>query len=470
MKPYLSILRSVLLYRRGYGARWLDVVLWSGLVVLPVFGALTSGRRDAGILAMLVLGMIAHLWALMFAAGIQLQNTPANARLVPQLHARLLRVCAFVWGAATLVISGAMYALVGNALSLVLSIGLLLIGILLMVRRPLVALLPAGGALLMMTRFWTPACAALAHPGVAVPAALALLAIGALALRALLPNGGDQHQAALTRMASWTTIERYARAQQNCFGSGRWRWVNRGYFSDLRRACARRGDGGTMLPFLFGPGNHWSRNVVGCLAIPSLIWLLVQAIRACGVVVDAAYLNAIMWPLVASATLTMAIFLQTDDDSLRRSTGEQALLRLTPVMPQGRALNRLLAQLMLGRFLQCWASSTLALLASMLVLGASNDDLQIGLAITALALPLAGLSLRNYAATSRGAATTTLVLSVLGMGALMLVFALARARPAPLPWWSLTLLCCIGACVIVRLRWRAMLRAPVAFPAGRMVN
>jgi hypothetical protein len=154
---------------------------------------------------------------------------------------------------------------------------------------------------------------------------------------------------------------------------------------------------------------------------------------------------------------------------MRRTQGEQALLRLTPRAGDAALLNRRLAGRVLRQALGCWAALTVVVLAVSLLLGAGPDALlrQLGLCSLAGQVAMMGL-LGDYA---NGTGGWHLMLG-LRAGVLAAAQALAAVGLAWItgttPWpWLIEISLAVCA-VLLRLDWKRMLAAPPAFPAGRM--
>lgn len=147
---------------------------------------------------------------------------------------------------------------------------------------------------------------------------------------------------------------------------------------------------------------------------------------------------------------------------LWHSRREQALMRLLPGMPQGAALNRAVAWLQLRHALVAWALTTAALA---LLAWAANDPYLLCLAFAAL--PLGAVCLLRVPARMKAPSSWTAALPVFvfiagGWG----LYALHQTLDLPLAALAGA---CLGASLALGLwRWRAVCRAPLALPAGRL--
>jgi hypothetical protein len=145
--------------------------------------------------------------------------------------------------------------------------------------------------------------------------------------------------------------------------------------------------------------------------------------------------------------------------------GEQSLLRLAPAMPAADAVNPMLAGLLLKGFALVWASAALCdLLAAALNAGHWLLDGPTAL-ILVLPLPFFAIVLRDYAAMPQRTAPLGGV-SLLAVPAVGLVWLLRWQCPSLCGWVALVV--ALVSLSLLRRRWQGMLKAPVAFPAGRL--
>lgn len=147
---------------------------------------------------------------------------------------------------------------------------------------------------------------------------------------------------------------------------------------------------------------------------------------------------------------------------LWHSRREQALVRLLPGMPQGVALNRAVGWLQLQHALIAWGITSVALT----VLAWTAGDLGL-LCLAFAALPLCALCLLRAPARMRQPSAWTAVWPIiafmlLGWG-MYLVHVKLHVALALLGGASLLTSLALGA-----WRWRALVAAPVALPAGRL--
>ena len=149
---------------------------------------------------------------------------------------------------------------------------------------------------------------------------------------------------------------------------------------------------------------------------------------------------------------------------MRTTQREQALVRLAPAAPQAERMNRVLGEHFLVACLaEWWAVSVLAVgLTFWWNVGA--PALQVIAALSCAALSFTGASLGDHSR-KEGVDLVGQVLQSL----LCLVIAIVSMfwTQNPAVWWSLVSLILAIALGVIGMRWRDMMAAPVAFPAGR---
>jgi hypothetical protein len=153
---------------------------------------------------------------------------------------------------------------------------------------------------------------------------------------------------------------------------------------------------------------------------------------------------------------------------LRTSTGEQALLRLTPLAGNAALLNRRLATGLLKAALGSWGMLMGVILLSAWLIGANGEILAryVGFCCLGGQLAMTGL----LGDLGRAVPTYDWPRFVkLGLQAgcnLGLAFALSLLGGVTSVW--LALVSSIGAVLLLALGWRRMMASGPAFPAGRM--
>jgi hypothetical protein len=458
--------------------RWLI----AALLVLVAAGSLiwlppaAGWRVPIGMLIVVVHGS----WIALGGSLLE-QNHPHAARCVPG-HARALRRTALLGWAlcsglstllAWLVVPGWDHwaiLLLGNSVTvtfLLWASRLWWLWLLLAFHSPLVAffsgrLAPLGGALVTLWQANT--------YGVLL---LALLAQAWLVTTAF-GDGGSKHQARYARQAlrrnamrmmsegRQPTAAAWGRPAEwlfSPFGRIVSAWLQRllaGADNTRQRSVMARAD------IVLHGQQHWLNQL---MAMGTMALLALLSFTAVQVIYDVDLATLLrhgalgMGIGVASAGLSSGFALPV---SLWQSRREQALLRLLPGMPQGAALNRSIAARQLRNFGVAWAVTLLALLA--FIPGTEHD---FPLYLPLAALPIAALALTRRPATMRAPTALTPVLPIFALFALAgLLYLLVRELGAP-PGWVATATVALAAALLA-WRWRRLVAAPMALPAGRL--
>jgi len=473
--------------QRNLALRWPRRLLWSGalLTVIAVIALLPSAQRGLAIAGMLD-ATLQLLWAMLVPSLLE-QNHPTLARLVPGHLDRLRRTALAAWAACA-------------------GLGSLLLWLALPVAVSLPALLPAlllahaalGVYLFWAMRFWPlwflawllPATFNALHLSRHLQALWVALGqcwqeqstlmtlLGLSLLAGLLAKGLDAGHAAHRRRYDATQRMRLAMrgqfaaavtADSNPWGRAvprRLSLPDHAIAAWLRHLLAQanttpRSVMSRAEVVLHGP-HHWLRQGVSTLLVLMVVATCFAAVLA---FIDPQF--SVHW---RSGAFGMAIGLMSMGINpafmlpamLWHSRREQALLRLLPGMPQGQALNRAVARLQLRHTLTAWLLCTLA---QGLLAWVAGYPAALVLAMAALpvcvAWPLpAPAWLRapgGLQAIVPFAAYLLLVAALMGLH-----------RGLELPLWTLAVLS-IGLSLFVGgWRWRRLLAAPAALPAGRL--
>lgn len=459
MNAWRQLLMQVVLRHRAEGimGMWITWVLL-GVSLVPLaamaFGAVPRHVGLGAAAASLSIAIV--MWWGMYLQTAMRLNTPASACLVPGMRRRLLALTAVLWIAASLPPAVLLGAAIGHY------------GI---------ALLICAAALLYIAlccRYWwmgfvpTAAWMACGAPGLSLPgldAALAgvneaavtlagllvLAAPGALALRVLFPGGGDAHY----RIGA--CLERNARqgkpGMTGASDIGLFRILDNFY----RARLTAPGRPATRLLDGLGGRAHWSSSVViiAILTLGALAWRAVS---------DPETMRPFIPLLLVSMLLTVIVHVDGLLSAVKHSRVEQGILRLVPIAPLARDLNRQLALALLGRFGIVWGAY---LACSIAVVLATTGPWRAWLCCTVVALAFAPLLLRDHARHPGWKAAQ------LTFGILMLVMAPLSGLveyggiPVEATLAGSTVLLA-GTAIALVLRWRRMLAAAPAFPAGRM--
>nr|WP_315398465.1 hypothetical protein [uncultured Duganella sp.] len=449
---------------------------WRGVIVIACLTAAAQWfahaviRRPAFgafVCSTMVLGM-AVAWCALFAASAVRQNHPANACLVPHLRRRLIVCCVALSAASALAVAGAVGIVFGyhTYFGLALAGAGLVLPLMLFAHRFVTLLwVPVALFTLASQGPWMDRLAdwllrqpqpAVLLVGVAFDAALL-----ALAVRVVLPQGGERHIAWQEQL--WNRRNAVAYGTSAPMPERLWAW---------RPGLARTAPAGgaTAMP----PGGEMLRALGPTVSANShLMSIVLFALVAAAVIIggfDASGGRLIMFTSILRATIALSVgfYVKALLSAMAARAGEQELYRLTPGAPAACAFNGALARAAMRRFALVWVAT----LAALLVLDFARTGVLLPSAATlvlaAAALLFARLPLRDYARWRPAppgwgavAASFAAMFGVLGGGAVI------DKYPA-FPWWALAAVIAVVALVLVRRRWSAMLRAAPAFPAGRM--
>jgi hypothetical protein len=459
--------------RSGTLMTWLAALLGLALAIGALV-ALVHGKLNLAVLARVAAGMagfwLAMVWSMLFIPGSVLINSAVNARLLPRQRRRLMQMAVIGWLLCTLAL-----AVVLESWAVVPIGGFYLIGLPLMLaghRSALVLVIIAcNWPILSRNVLPKPLVETLASAPSVLALTVLLLPAGVFALRLLYPAGGDAWLA--RRDAQVKRIQRFANGQgskfTDDFSGATGSHILRLYGAMLRRDCRKR-DPATLLMHALGPVAHWSAWI-GSMGMALVIGIGVRALLVLG---DAGKAHDTVTGIAAGASgvLAMLVLFSTVafGQQLRRTHGEQALLRLTPLAGDAALLNRRLAAGLFGRTLQIWLMQVVVVLAVTWLIGGDGQAMLRQFSLCCLAGQVALIGLQGDFAREAGwnwtlglwaALVATLEGAVAaGLGSL--------AGPSAWPW--LIVIAVVGAAVQVRLDWRRMLAAPVAFPAGRMAS
>lgn len=153
--------------------------------------------------------------------------------------------------------------------------------------------------------------------------------------------------------------------------------------------------------------------------------------------------------------------------ALYAARGEQALARLAPKLAAPASLNATLARGLLLEYARWWGALTLVGLGLSHAIGSSPGQLLAILVLCLVVLAHAGTVLRDYAAAPDRLSTGRWVEWLILIMLLMLAPGVAIGLVPAAVWLVFGATALTVALVVARIRWNAMLRAPVAFPAGR---
>lgn len=373
-----------------------QTVLWSAIVILTVtmaalMGAVYGVLAGLGWVLCSPAGLLLVDWAFAFVPGALGVNTPANAQLVPAMRTRLVELVLLVWLAAVGLLAAGLqlipeapHLLLLFAMAGTLGAAMLVAG----VGAGVVLVLPFFFSFLSEEwQEWLRDAAA--QPGVVPLLAVVMVLLAVPAVRSLFPRGGERHWAMREHLALWSG------------GSGSsalWESTRR---YPVRRFLARHGTGrhtpGALLLRALGPNLFYlmvSTTIGAALAFAALTWYL----RGTSSVHE-----TVPTMLMIGGTMLCFLFPAAAVPFwLARTRGEQALVRLAPVLPVDPAhFNALLARAMLRQGLAIWAWASAVSLLLALASGAGGIELVWQACLCCLTLPVLALVLRDHARAPR---------------------------------------------------------------------
>lgn len=408
------------------------------------------------------LAALAGLWWTTFCGGAARQNTPANARLVPGLN-RAVRACAVLaWIMTMLALAPLAWSHPDGAMLFPqFALSLTGFGLYRAGRHDGFAVLAAIVLLYLFGSASQPLMLFLIHPaGVALVSLLAL-AYAAWALPRAFPVAGERHW-------NMRAKQERARAQNDLV---EWDKAKRGrarrmplYAWLLARDSRKGGNRIDLLLHGLGPGNH-RFHVLVPVACCALLLLLARAVLALLDVPAADQIRVGGAQAALSGMVLMATTWARYSFSLRSTAGEQALLRLAPVLPRSHALNHVLGRHMLATSAGEWIVATGLALALLALWGGNAAHMRVAIIVAVSTLASFGISLDDYAHKRDTNAWQHALLTLWLLFVLALGFVYSDDNVI---WGFLCGLQLATALAFIAARWRRMQDSPVAFPAGRM--
>ena len=470
--PYRELLMQALYERRTLGSLWLTWCLLALALTVTLGVGFWLRHWWAGLLmGDVMLGVVAALWWGRMVNVAIMQNLPSHACLVPQLRKRLMRMVAVTFAASVLVIAGIAAAVIGHFGYLLCGLSLMFPFVLLQQRYPLLALLPSVIIFSMLSWLKAPwqALVRLAsgydEAVVSVLLLCVIAELGMWSLRVAFPRGGDAH-------ADWRT--RYMQRQLRMKGDvravtqdhglkRRWpAWANFWRTMGLRAGRSAAATPGENLQYALGISVYGAAASVPVMAVFGWICCVFPVLFS-----EQLSMAWGFWKYMVELMVTLAVpsALQTMLTAISQRTGEQSLLRLAPGMPAAPALNTLLGRVLAQGFALVWGTSIVCeLLVQRLSAGHWVLDGAVALLLV-LPLPFLAMVLRDYAAMPIRH-TPQIGIPVLTIPVLGLAWLLRWYYPALCG--GVALLVLAASVVVLRQRWQGMLKAPVAFPAGRL--
>lgn len=438
----------------------LAVAALGGLAAAIALGGEARVRAWCAPFMVLLIG-----WGSTFVRGAVRLNTPSNAKLVPQMRARLAELSFAVWFLGLAAIAacpfadtpGMAYAVVWGGL-LTLGMGLSAAG------HGLGVVLIFGSVFMPSAKRLLPWLQEAASSPWFLAAVVALFVpAGLAATAAMFPQGGERHWRMQAHRERWVSTRPGDRGDSPFLKPpGTW------FAAALRRASVRRAPRSLLLHALgLGPGRadflcgSLLMFVLGLIALG-----LVRLAGSPGVQEASADLG---WALASILLIMPAVQAEIPLRAMPATGAEQSLLRLAPLMPGAApAFNRLLGRALVAQALADWALVSLLAFTLAWLSGASAAMLLVQACICCMGLSMTVTGLGDHA---RRRPLRGPLRLVLGAGAVLLCtaggFALRAAFGIPaMP--AATVIALVLTAFLATARWRTMAQAPFAFPAGRM--
>jgi len=453
----LAMARQAWRHRASQGSNWLTWSLLTLAVGIPLVAFPISGKLALSIAwgAGVPLAMLAAVWWPLLLSSLVAQNRH-TARLVPGSGRRAVAVmlCGFT------VISMAMTLLIalGGANPV---LGLLVTGVVLSMTAAAICAPALSWFLyalvwipLLLGSRWQSLLPAGLLEALFTVSPLPILLFGAIAVRALYK--GTRQSSGLTK------VQQHAKVADMMVPA----WLkgshpSSGFARRLRRDCAKG-----RLPALLMDG-------LGHLVSAPSWWffgggMLIALLVVCMAPVWVDDYRPVLRAIVPAVMAALQIFIGSSmAQGMYKTQREQALMRLAPRLPGAHLLNAALARSLLLEYGRCWLGSTALALLVLYFLGMPVAMLLRFFAVYLVTLTWANLLLRDYAsehsARAPVAARTAAVLVSMSLTLLAPVQSLRW-----LPWLGIGVGCLAAGIALAWVRWNGMLRAPAAFPAGRM--
>jgi hypothetical protein len=401
------------------------------------------------------LGMLSLRWWIQWFTGIVIQCNPIAMHLAPHMRARARRVTIAVWVAIVIVMTVAIGVPTGYPGHVAVFTGLALMEISAMFNVWRIVALIAANWLLFHS-----------GPEVAGWYADFLKSSAALAIGVLLVVLDGR--VALHRMFGRPRRLPVAIAVRQAQGQ-----------DGIPVAIAR------LLPFvqvLAGEDTRGQPLVAGVLGANQYIGeklVLVLLIALCVVMrtwvalsgnadPHAELFNPRYWVLIGPLMLQQLVAFGVAG-RIAKNISEQALVRLAPNAPASSDFNRVLARYFLRRFAQMWSVLSASTLGALWILGATPGELARALAVCSFTLVLSAVPLADFARRRAENRWPTVLLSgILFTSALASAIAAVSGGGSLAQWAIAAVACIVAAAVLTWYRWRAMVAAPPAYPAGRL--
>jgi hypothetical protein len=171
--------------------------------------------------------------------------------------------------------------------------------------------------------------------------------------------------------------------------------------------------------------------------------------------------------LLIAVVMLMATMAFGEAARVYQRQAEQSLVRLSAAAPVAGSINRVLARYLLVRFASMWIWCSAVTVAMLLVLGANGGEAWRAAVAFSVTLALAGLPLRDYSRGKAANVVSTVVFCLATLAAMAAGVAAMRGGFSGGAWAGLGLASVALALLFAARRWKVMVGAAPAFPAGR---
>lgn len=438
-----AIVRHVGCARANQGSNWLTWMLMGLAILIPMvaigFGAPWASAVGLGV--GIPGAVVVALWWMLLVTSVVQQNG-VQARLVPRLLRRSMAVLASTFIAAVVAITALFWLAGAPAAYVAVSAALGLLAICACLIAPHVCLAVMAGV-----------CAPSLLGLDVYPSSPDMLLAGAALLCLFI--------GAVVRRALGRGVPVWAPAVAGAMKGREMRVVERAYGRDLQGACAR-GERGALLLHCLGPRAH-ARPLVA-FVVPLAIGVLAAVAVSTGPESMRTMLTLVFPMAVIGGQLAAGRGMLAAVSAGRR---EQALFMLAACRPESQSVNRLLARGLLWQYVRSWLASVALVLIFSAAVGGDAVRLSGMFAACVAALAFGPFLLRDHARADAGKAVMgVLVLLALCAGAVVILAVLWQ--PGAFTWGACAAAGMAGVLMLGWVRWRAMLRAPAAFPAARL--
>lgn len=409
-------------------------------------------------------GVLVLLWSLVVSRAVK-QASPANAKLVPRLRSRIVLMVVLTGMACTVLASIIYGQFSGKFAWSFIACGFYLLGIAwaqVSVIGVLCLLLPSAFSL--SENYLLPPIKALLWSDQALfVAAVALILMSAYFIRTMFPRGGDRNWKVQGRLL----LSEQARKSSWGASFNSEGFAARPYGALLRRDCNKRSR--NLVLHVLGPSSHWSVLLrMGAVAVLCVLmgkaWLLLFPHPALQ-----SFLSETAWILASMLMLGQCIVCGDPVSRMAATSTEQSLFRLSPHLPSTRQLNRRLATNLVRNCLIGWLVLACIVMGFTAAMGASADKLVMQFCLCTLGLLFLCVPLLDYSNESRLRRGTLINwIAIAGVLVLLGLFLATGGASYLVAWIGFACLNVIAAIGFVAYRWRAMVAAPIAFPAGRI--